>query len=388
MNRVLMRMAKDHPHFVEQLNSLGFMKQQFHGAKTQVAEMLDASVFTVDTTLAMMHDEKHSMSTRQVAMARDKLNWIQLEDDTIGRVIFSEPPEANNGRDPDTVTEESFADLGISPKVTLLPFIFKTPQEVKKEADASIENEEFFLPDESAEGFAFEGCAQPALEQLGKTMDRLHGDGNLLPLKRGIYDEEDERDNPLTQKYRAEVLIDAFKYDSVKEATRMTGRFMDAAKIPNHPRYSDDFSFSFGGDKADNCRMVAGLGGERGLAGMVENGLVVYLVEDEEVPLNVRGTMFEPFSRITTEVEIQVPRTNDEFETHSPAIMCRGGDASSIASQSNKSTAVDKWYGCDWCMVARADQGNHEKSEKAPRRTLVNTIGAHLPSNLFLSTLR
>lgn len=382
VNRLILKMTDQHPGFIEQLRSLGALQREHHVAKREVARQLEQFVFTDDATVDMLYDERHSLSTRQLEMLRSRYNHVRMPDGSVGRIVLSSPPQPNAKRDPDAVSFESNAKMAIVDEPNLLPFIFKHAKEAKRKADALLASEDFYMPPETKDedgtslGYSFEGCARPTLQLIGNVIDKAEKHGIRLPLKRGraFQEESDDESGLLVKRHRVQIICDAFKWNSEKEATRIVTRLMDLDMLFNHHIYSNDLCFSFTGDKAEEMRNNSMMGGEHGLAETIEKGLVVKQVD--VVPRNVRNTPFEPFAEVMTEVEIDVPVASGGTL---PGIMLTGGDASAASSASNLNGPTDYFYACDQCTVAKADQGNSVKVRMAPRRNLANTLAlAHI----------
>ena len=395
-NRMGLELCEKLPGFRDQLLSLGWMQLERHAAVSELAQMLDNTVFTTENTLKLLYDEKDPLSTRQISKLRAAYTYVELADGEPGRVMWSQAPVCNSRHDPDTPSEDHYSAAGIPTKDTLMPFIFKTPAAAKEMADAMNEGEEFFMPewtkpeiDEAGKAvpgtseYALEGCARPALDLLGRVLDLAEQDDNLLPLKRGRTFNEDSDDegyiNELTKRHRGQYMSDAFRWGSShagKEANRIIVKSMDLKQLQGNPRYTQDQAFGFVGDDAESQRQLSQLGGEKGLAGTMAAGVMVEQLSAEDVPEHVRGTVFEPFARTLVEVDLDVPRTNSKDGcTHQPLRMHSGGDASAAAAQSNVSGPTDKHWACDLYLCAKGEQGDWAKCEKAIERTYSQTLG-------------
>lgn len=175
-NRMLLKLCDEIPGFIDQLRTLGFLQREHHVAKCDVADTLEREVFNDDATLRMQYDEHHSLSTRQLILAREVFNYASQPGAEPGRVVISVPPKPNPSRkrDPDAVSAESNLRMGISPQPRLLPYVFKHPNGTKALVDERLAGEDFYLApevekDDGSKAFSFDACARPALSMAGTT---------------------------------------------------------------------------------------------------------------------------------------------------------------------------------------------------------------------------
>jgi hypothetical protein len=81
LNRMLITLGKERPHLLQQALDMPALTAIKEKAMADVAQMLDEAVFTEKATLNLMYDEQRAISTRQIAMICDQMNYIELPDD-------------------------------------------------------------------------------------------------------------------------------------------------------------------------------------------------------------------------------------------------------------------------------------------------------------------
>lgn len=180
LNRLLIRLGEERPHALQQAMSLPALTAIREKAKADVAQMLDEAVFTKKATLDLMFDEQHAVSTRQVGKARDRINYIKLPDDEMGRpqcgrVMLAMPPQPNHKHNPDAVSRRFMENIGFMPNArdgripdSPLPFIYKDPRDVKKVGDALVEDQQYLMPAETEEGYEVEAYGFNAKQVIGQ----------------------------------------------------------------------------------------------------------------------------------------------------------------------------------------------------------------------------
>ena len=378
LNRLLIRLGEERPEALQQAMGLSAMTAIREKGKADVAQMLDAAVFTEKATLDLMFDVQNPINSRQVAKQRDRLNYIQLPDDEdgrprYGRVMLSLPPQPNHKRDPDAVSKQYMESIGFKPTAhgaipdAPLPFMLKDPRLMKKVGDKFIEDKEFLMPAENEEGFEIEACAFKAKEVMGEVLDICEKDDNLLPL----IPLSSDNSNPLLAHRRMLMISDGYKHDSTKGATATSFSSPDMKRLLKHTRYLGDTCFAFGDDHHASMEAQVKVGGDDGILGMIESALDLDYVDDDGLPTVVRGTPWEEYSRYEVVIHPDVPRKDGSV---TPCDLTFGADAANASALASMHGPTDKFYSCDKCTVARKDQTDDAKCAAAVPRTYAQTL--------------
>ena len=219
-------------------------------------------------------------------------------------------------------------------------------------------------------------------------LDICEKDNNLLPLMRGReFDEDSDPDNELTKRRRILMISDGFSYNSTKQATATSFSSPDTQRLRKHTRYLGDAMFAFGDDHNASMSAQVKIGGSDGILGMIESGLKLRKIDEDEIPAHVLGTDWEPFASMDLDIHLDVPRKNG---SNTPCDLGFGADASSACSLASTHGPTSKFFSCDKCMVARKDQGSDPKCEAAIPRNFLNTLALahfHIGSDPVISKL-